>query len=238
MDLPSLDHFDYREYDQFYEPSEDTYLLVDALGMDKDSIAKERPTICLEIGPGSGVVITSLALLLSKSDPPCHPLYLAIDLNANAAQATMRTAEASKVVSLEAVCGDLFSPLQQRLCGAIDVLIFNPPYVPTPPEEVGSTGIEAAWAGRGERGREVIDRVLPQVSAMLSSKGVFYLVVVQENDPADIIQVMSHHGLIGKVSLMSHYKNNLMTRPNVSCLSSCVLPYMCDICTSPSLLFS
>lgn len=47
--------------------------------------------------------------------------------------------------------------------------------------QVGSRGIEAAWAG-GERGREVTDRFLPAVAQLLSPTGLFYLVTVAEND--------------------------------------------------------
>ena len=50
--------------------------------------------------------------------------------------------------------------LEVGLREKVDILIFNPPYVPTPADEVGSKGIEAAWAG-GEDGRVVIDRFLP-----------------------------------------------------------------------------
>ena len=94
-------------------------------------------------------------------------------------------------------------------------------------------GIEASWAG-GERGREVIDRLLPMVKvratvvrgvrrcthgclrhppcarcsralngagggvhtqALLSPSGVFYMLVVRDNDPADIAAVLAAQGL-------------------------------------------
>ncbi|ETW04418.1 hypothetical protein, variant 2 [Aphanomyces invadans] len=75
----------------------------------------------------------------------------------------------------------------------VDVLLFNPPYVPTPSDEVGSIGIEAAWAG-GKHGREVIDRVLPLVHDVLTPRGVFYMVVVAENKPNDIARIMLSQG--------------------------------------------
>lgn len=60
--------------------------------------------------------------------------------------------------------------LDQSLQNAVDVLICNPPYVPTPDDEVdygiigisNGGGIAAAWAG-GENGRKVIDLFLPKI---------------------------------------------------------------------------
>ncbi len=50
----------------------------------------------------------------------------------------------------------------------------------TPSAEVGGTGISAAWAG-GRDGREVLDRLLPRIPALLSARGVVYLLVLEEN---------------------------------------------------------
>jgi hypothetical protein len=88
--------------------------------------------------------------------------------------------------------------------------IFNPPYVPTPDDEVvapvlrdgpagdggdegagggaGGLGIvAAAWAG-GDRGRRVVDRLLPQLGELLSDEGEAFVIAVQENDPAGMIR--------------------------------------------------
>lgn len=51
MSLPSLEHFNFREYEHFYEPAEDTYLLIDALQADAGFLRdRVRPLLCLEIG--------------------------------------------------------------------------------------------------------------------------------------------------------------------------------------------
>ena len=49
---------------------------------------------------------------------------------------------------------------------------------------MGSSGIEAAWAG-GERGREVVNQFLPVVPQLLSIKGLFYLISIIEKNPGE-----------------------------------------------------
>ena len=108
---------------------------------------------------------------------------MATDLNPSAATATSNTLKSHNAdLYTDILVTDLTSGLLPRLEGAIDFLIFNPPYVPTPDEEVERGGIAAAWAG-GYRGRKVIDRVLPLVPKLLSPKGEWVLVTVPDNDP-------------------------------------------------------
>ena len=54
--------------------------------------------------------------------------------------------------------------------------------MPTPDEELARGGIAAAWAG-GDRGRRVIDRLLPALPALLAPGGSCLMVTVSENDP-------------------------------------------------------
>lgn len=81
------------------------------------------------------------------------------------------------------------------------IQLFNPPYVPTPPGEVGAGGLAASWAG-GEGGRQVIDAFLPRVPALLSGRGAFYLVTISQNDPPAVAATMTRLGLDADVALV------------------------------------
>ncbi|KAJ7962164.1 hemK methyltransferase family member 2-like [Quillaja saponaria] len=142
---------------EVYEPCDDSFALVDALLADRAHLLEQHPTLCMEVGCGSGYVITSLALILGKEAPGVH--YIATDINPHAIRVTRETLEAHGVHA-ELINTNIASGLDSRLKGLIDVMVVNPPYVPTREDEVGAEGIASSWAG-GENGRSVIDRILP-----------------------------------------------------------------------------
>ncbi|KAM3718233.1 eRF1 methyltransferase catalytic subunit [Dirofilaria immitis] len=109
-----LYHITDDQKDNVYEPAEDTFLLLDALEKDKKSLEELKPNVIVEIGSGSGIVSVFCQHLLHV---PC----------------TQTTAELNNV-SVEAVQCDLLSALRYQLSGMVDVLLFNPPYVPTEQE--------------------------------------------------------------------------------------------------------
>ena len=138
----------------------------------------------LEVGCGTGYIITSLALILQNSGASAGSTQLfATDLNPSAATATLETLQAHGLAnSTDIILTDLTSGLLPRLEGTVDLLLFNPPYVPTPEEEVERGGIAAAWAG-GWKGRRVTDRLLPEIPKLMSKNGEMLMVTVPDNDP-------------------------------------------------------
>nr|XP_020759238.1 hemK methyltransferase family member 2 isoform X2 [Odocoileus virginianus texanus] len=196
---PLYGHVGRGAFSDVYEPAEDTFLLLDALEAAAGELTGVE--ICLEVGSGSGVVSAFLASVIGP-----QALYMCTDVNPEAAACTLETARCNKV-HIQPIITDLVKGLLPRLKEKVDLLVFNPPYVVTPPEEsqvcsfhkylevgeeenqfslqVGSHGIQAAWAG-GRSGREVIDRFLPLAPDLLSPRGLFYLVTTKENNPENV----------------------------------------------------
>jgi release factor glutamine methyltransferase len=190
MDTPYTNHLDFQDV---YEPAEDTYLLMDAIEDDLPMLRLLKPSLCVEVGSGSGVVASAVCKALGTV------MCFTTDINPAACSATKSTAEQHGVSSrLNTVCADLLEPMIHQLHGKVDVLIFNPPYVPTVSEEITSSKIARAWAG-GNKGREVVDRLLPHVSSLLAAQGVFYLLLLQENNPEEVKELMARQNLLAKI---------------------------------------
>ena len=202
-----------------YEPEADSFLMLqalDAAGLGAPSA--RRPLVCAEIGVGSGIALTHLATLLAAAAGP-DPLYVGVDVNPVALRATRETfrrtfanvvAPPREPPPLLLVRGDLLSWTAAVAAatsatatrggpatyGPIDVLLFNPPYVPTSAAELaeavrgGKTGgdwLPSAWAG-GPDGRLVLDRCLPQLPAAMARGGEAFVVAMEENDPPGILR--------------------------------------------------
>lgn len=184
---PVFSHITAEDLEHIYEPSEDSFLLIDALEKELELIRRNSPSVCLEVGSGSGVVLTALGTALGP-----HCCYMSTDINPRACHITRETGRLNGV-NIQSVCMDLVSGVRTGVKGVVDVLLFNPPYVVTPSEEVRQGDLEYTWAG-GERGREVMDRLFPHVDSLLSMRGLFYLVILKENDAKEIEDVMDKFG--------------------------------------------
>lgn len=179
--------YDIKQMVDVYEPSEDTFLFIDALEADLAFIQARKPTYMLEIGSGNGVITTALGSHLSLT-------CFTTDINIKACNATRNTGLLNKV-QVEPVCMDLASHFRPFL---FDILIFNPPYVLTDSEEIIGTGLSRAWAG-GIDGREIIDKLLPQMKNILSESGIFYLLLLKENKPDEVAAILEKFGFQHKI---------------------------------------
>ncbi|KAK7348816.1 hypothetical protein VNO80_23519 [Phaseolus coccineus] len=182
-------------HQEVYEPCDDSFALVDALLADRSNLLEHHPSLCMEIGCGSGYVITSLALILGQEGRGVN--YIATDINPHAVEVTRETMEAHGV-GAELVITDIAAGLEERLAGLVDIMVVNPPYVPTPEDEVGVEGITSSWAG-GENGRSVIDRILPVADRLLSEKGWLYMVTLTANNPSEICHQMRKKGYASRI---------------------------------------
>lgn len=141
-----------------------------------ESLACPRRTArCLEIGSGSGILICTLAKLFDR-----RAFCTAIDVNPKACEATRQTMIHNQIQG-DVLQSNLISALHPRLTRqCFDVLLFNPPYVPTDASEMQGDALQRSWAG-GKDGREITDQLLPLVQQILAPAGLFYCVLLSSN---------------------------------------------------------
>lgn len=196
METPYQNHINKADFDHVYEPAEDSFLLIDALEKDLEYLKKKNPTFCLEVGSGSGVVITAFGMAFPQT------FCISTDVNLKACVMSKQTAAYNKV-NLDACNMDLASSFTNN---KFDVIIFNPPYVVTDSDECGGTDITASWAG-GTKGREITDRLLNMIPKKLANDGVFYLLLIEENIPDEVVQIMSSHGYMSETVVKRKVRN-------------------------------
>ena len=153
-------------------PRPETEVLVDAVLATVDAAIEARGSaLVVDLCTGSGCV----ALAIAGERPGAT--VLATDLSGAAIEIATGNAErlglAERVTAVE---GDLFAPLPAEYRGLVDVVVANPPYVPSPdlptlPAEV--MGFEPALAlDGGQDGLDVYRRILDGAREWLAPGGL------------------------------------------------------------------
>ena len=189
-----------------------------------DAGGDRRSPLVVEVGTGSGVVLAFLTAHAGAIFGREDVLTLGTDVNCYACQASQKTVAqavdgfmstnnaAPPVKSvpgpakyLDSLLTDLCAPLRS---GVTDVLVFNPPYVPTSslpslPEIDAKTAVSSiassagsskddshllalSYAG-GINGMETTDRLLAELDYLLDQqRGVAYVLLCAQNKPEEV----------------------------------------------------
>ena len=217
LPTPSTSHVDTT---RIYDPAEDSFLLIGTLSADTECaflkarfLASCPIPLVLEVGIGSGVVLAFVTQFAEHMFGSPHVMTLGFDINVHACTASLQTISKScdsarqsgqpHAVPLGVMQSDLATACRP---GTVDVLMFNPPYVPTSKlplqgklaetEVEGPVGrpfehakfaedsrlLELSYAG-GKDGMEVTARLLEQIPSLLSPRGVAYVLLCEGNKP-------------------------------------------------------
>jgi release factor glutamine methyltransferase len=152
-----------ESHPQVYEPSDDSYLLL-------DSIEIQEGQEVLEVGTGSGLIALHCAKVANVT---------ATDINPHAIALAKRNADLNGL-NVNLINCDLFDGIR----GSFDVVIFNPPYLQTEDDrEKSKDWLESAWNG-GNTGEKVVLEFLVNVKDFMNPEGKVYILLSMNNKKA------------------------------------------------------
>ncbi|CAX42845.1 N5-glutamine methyltransferase, putative [Candida dubliniensis CD36] len=196
LPTPTVKNIDYEEV---YEPSEDSFLLLDCFEKEKDYLQSKFKTgipLVTEIGTGSGIVTAFVAKHIVQNG-----IFLTTDINPHACKTVLQTVkynndDGSSICLLGSTQMDLTAAIKEQ---EIDLLIFNPPYVPSseipdiPKTKNDPVWLDLALVG-GEDGMVITWKVLNNLNNILSKSGVAYILFCARNKPENVASVMQSKG--------------------------------------------
>ena len=153
---------------QVYQPEADTYLLLDAA--QKEVRPGDR---VLEVGTGSGLIAATVGNAAT---------VVATEINPHAAAC-------ARMAGVEVVRCDLHDAVR----GPFDLILFNPPYLPTEPHERIDDWLEYALDG-GKSGRIAIELFAAGIGRVLAPGGRILLLISSLTGLADTKDLFSSYG--------------------------------------------
>jgi release factor glutamine methyltransferase len=169
---------------QVYVPEADTWLLLDA------ARAEVKPgDRVLEAGTGSGLIAAELAQVTG---------VVATDINPHAVLCARQK-------GVDVVQSDLFCGIRSMF----DLIVFNPPYLPTQPEERIDDWLEHALDG-GENGRVVIERFAGQAGRVLAPGGRILLLISSLTGLPEVRDLFFKAGFVSEIKLRKNVEDEIL----------------------------
>jgi release factor glutamine methyltransferase len=171
-----------------FRPRSDTWLLA--------AVLRRQPQLrggtVLDVCSGSGALAVAAALAGARA-------VTAVDISVRAVL-TARLNARLNGVRVEALRGDLLGPVPRR---RFDVIVSNPPYLPSAAEELPAHG-RARHTDAGGSGRTLLDRLIDAAPAHLAPGGVLLVTHSSVNGERATLDRMRAAGLEPAVAERRH----------------------------------
>jgi release factor glutamine methyltransferase len=158
------------------------------------SAVVEPGNVVVDLCCGSGAIAAALVAALGPIE-----LY-AVDIDPAAVQCARRNLAATDGEVYE---GDLYEPLPPALCGRVDVIVANAPYVPS--DEIALLPSEArvheplVSLDGGADGLDILRRITAGASEWLAPGGYLF-VETSEGQVSQLVETFERSGLIPRVT--------------------------------------
>ena len=182
---------------EVYDPAEDTFLLL-------KSIKIFNGALVFEIGTGTGII----ALFCAKHGAN----VVCSDINPFSIETVEKNYKSNESLlkgRLDIRMGDLYSVLESD--EFFDIIIFNPPYLPTKPKDiVGGSGWFDKSVDGGVDGLNVIKRFLNGLPLFLKKNGRAYFVFSSLSDEKSLRKILDKNKLEFDVVVSQRFNDEVL----------------------------
>ena len=190
------------DYKNLYPPSDDTFLLIDFFRgcYDQDffdgSEINEIENV-LDLGTGTGIIAIFLQMIKSQ-----HPLFNPKVYASDIIEDALQCAKNNEILNhfnnnITFFHSDLFQSFPKSLNHSFNIIIFNPPYLPSSElveQEEKKVPIDHSWNG-GTNGYEVFTNFLKDVKEFMHPKGCsIYYISSSRVDLMDLNSIIEKNG--------------------------------------------
>ena len=201
------------DYDNVYSPSDDSYLIIEYLkkNIDEnhfDGINLKDIEYILDLGTGTGIIAIFLQILkLQYSN--FNPKIYASDILEEAITCAKLNEKKNKInKEITFLLSDLFISFPKSLRNSFNIIIFNPPYLPSSElrkENENKINIDYSWNG-GVKGYEILIRFLKSAKNYLNltKSHSIYCVTSSRTDLVELNKKINALGYMNEIIEKKH----------------------------------
>ncbi|MFW9940906.1 MAG: HemK2/MTQ2 family protein methyltransferase [Candidatus Thorarchaeota archaeon] len=177
------------DFENIYHPSDDSYLLLDYFRKkitddSFDGIMFEEIEYLLDMGTGTGIIAIFFQLLNSLK-PKFNPKIYGSDILEESLICARRNEILNKIKSkIVFFQSDLFKSFPESLRSKFNIIIFNPPYLPSSPlikESLNKKGIDHSWDG-GYKGIEILIKFFKELKEFINLNKTHYIYFISSSN--------------------------------------------------------